>query len=594
MSERKLPVYKIEEYDSVKLASNLAYFNGTPFGFYLLTLGNKQIHVRCSNSVVNNTKIELNQLQRSFLDASFDNIITITPWSPPVLKHIVCSMKSKDAFVDEVTFKNYLITTKILMTIGMEYSYKSLANRFSVIEVSEDGGIVGPNTQVIIGNNLKAITPLAIQKTAKEVKAKVDFNFNKLGIGGLKTELDTLFRRIFLMRMFDPATLDKLGIVPTKGLIMYGVAGTGKTLVARNIGQCLDCVISVINGPSILNKYVGQSEENMRKPFEDAKADPDNLHLIIFDEIDSICRKRGSSSSSNGDGLVNQLLTLMDGVEKSNNILVVGMTNRLDTIDEPLLRPGRFEVKIYIPLPKYEDRIDIIKIHTQELFNSDSLKELDIPKLAQETEDFSGAELAGLVRNAVSFAASRNCVNGKITSQDIIVLEDDFYKALHDLERHVHDYPLFDLEAIKLPQKPIVSVLILGNINSGKTSLAQNIANRISKHRTVKTIDNMTINRRDKDSALLDSYSSIKFCSSGALILDNLEILIEYNSLTSFNNLAYQAILTILRDKPTSKCDDHPTIMIIITSSDEEMINRLNMKRHFDLVLKLGENYTYV
>lgn len=589
MSERRLPVYKIDDFDITKNASNLAYFHDPPAGFYILSLDNRRIYVRCSNNAVGNEKIELNSLQRNYLKASFNNLVIITSWNPPVLKHVIFALKSKDnnPFVDENVFKQYLISSRLPMTVGLEYSYKSLTQKFIPMDANDNGGIVTEDTQVIIESN----PIIAIAKS--ESKVKVDFNFSKLGIGGLKLELDTLFRRFFLMRMFSSSTLSRIGINPTKGLLMHGPPGCGKTLIARNIGQSLNCTISIINGPEILNKFVGQSEENLRKPFEAAKKDPNNLHLVIFDEIDSICRKRGSSTSSVGDGVVNQLLTLMDGVEQNYNILVIGLTNRLDMIDEALLRPGRFEAKIYIPLPKYEDRIEIIRIHTQKLVDSNSLKELAIPRLAQETEDFSGADLAGLVRNTVSFAASRNCVDGKIISEQINVTEEDFYKALTDVKKQVHDYPQVDLSLINLPSKPIISILILGDINSGKTTLAQNIANRISSHRTVKIIDNMTISRRDKDNSLIDSYNSIKYCSSGALILDNLEILIEYNPLTSFNNLAYQSILTILRDKPPSKSDDHPTIIIIVTSSDEEMIQRVNMKKHFDLVLKLGKDFSY-
>lgn len=355
----------------------------------------------------------------------------------------------------------------------------------------------------------------------------------------------------------------------------------------------MNCKITVINGPEILNKYVGESESNLRRPFENAKKDPDCLHLIIFDEIDSLCRKRGSSTSSIGDTVVNQLLTLMDGVEEIHNVLVIGLTNRIDMLDEALLRPGRFEAKIYIPLPKYEDRQDIIKIQTEKLVASGSLKDLDIPRLAQNTEDFSGAELEGLIRDAVSFAASRNCVDGKIISEQIEVMEEDFNKALNDFRKQVQDYPHFDISSMVLPQKSIVSILILGEINSGKTSLAQNMAYQTSPHRTVKTVDNMTINRKEKDVFIIDTYNSIKYCSSGALILDNLEILIEYNPLTAFNNLAYQAILTILRDKPNSKSDEWPTIIVIATSSDEDMIQRLNMRRHFDLILQLDDGFGF-
>jgi vesicle-fusing ATPase len=134
----------------------------------------------------------------------------------------------------------------------------------------------------------------------------------------------------------------------SSGLLLYGPPGTGKTLIARQIGKTLNArEPKIVNGPELLNKFVGQSEENTRKIFADAekeykeKGDASGLHIIIFDELDAVCKQRGSGSSGGtgvGDNIVNQLLTKLDGVDQLNNILLIGMTNRKDLIDEALLR----------------------------------------------------------------------------------------------------------------------------------------------------------------------------------------------------------------------------------------------------------------
>jgi vesicle-fusing ATPase len=200
-----------------------------------------------------------------------------------------------------------------------------------------------------------------------------DFKFEDMGIGGLDKEFWLIFRRAFASRIYPQDLVQKLGIRHVKGLVLYGPPGTGKTLMARQIAKMLHArEPKIINGPEILNKYVGQSEENIRALFKDAEAeykakgDNSELHIIIFDELDAICKQRGGRNDGTGvgDSVVNQLLAKMDGVEQLNNILVIGMTNRLDMLDEALLRPGRFEVQLEIGLPNKEGRCQILKIHT--------------------------------------------------------------------------------------------------------------------------------------------------------------------------------------------------------------------------------------
>ena len=175
--------------------------------------------------------------------------------------------------------------------------------------------------------------------------------------------------------------------------------------------MALDCdKPKVVNGPEIFSEYQGKSEENIRKLFVDAekdmkeKGDESPLHIIIFDEIDAICRKRGSTGNS-GTGVhetvVNQLLSKMDGVDSLNNILVIGMTNRKDMIDDAMLRPGRLEIHLEIGLPDEKGRRQIFDIHTRLMRKHELLADdVDLDKLSGMTKNYTGAEIEAVCRGA--------------------------------------------------------------------------------------------------------------------------------------------------------------------------------------------------
>ena len=177
-----------------------------------------------------------------------------------------------------------------------------------------------------------------------------DGSFEKYGVGGLDDEFLTIFRRVFASRMVAPEVVQKLGMRHVKGVLLYGPPGTGKTLVAKQLGRLLNAhPPKIVNGPEILQRFVGQSEENMRDLFAPAekefkgKGDKSRLHVIIFDEIDAIMKARGSGGATASvvhDNVVNQLLTKLDGMQSLDNVLVVGITNRRDLLDPAVLRPG--------------------------------------------------------------------------------------------------------------------------------------------------------------------------------------------------------------------------------------------------------------
>lgn len=278
---------------------------------------------------------------------------------------------------------------------------------------------------------------------------KEDFNFAALGIGGLDEQMKTIFRRAFASRMFPPSFVRELGLTHVKGMVLYGPPGTGKTLIARQIGKALNCAPpKIVNGPDVLSKYFGESEANIRELFIDAETDfaamgeDARLHLIIIDEMDAICRTRGGKSESSQyyDTVSTQLLTKMDGVEALPNVLLIGLTNRLELIDAALLRPGRFELHVEVSRPDQAGRQDIFAIHTAGLTQNHRLDDdVDLRELAAASENCTGAEISSIVRAAVSHALTRQIGASpvKITPADlkkVRVSRADFLQALEEVK----------------------------------------------------------------------------------------------------------------------------------------------------------------
>ena len=243
-------------------------------------------------------------------------------------------------------------------------------------------------------------------------------------VGGLEEQLDAIVRRVLASRA-DPEGARRLGVSHVRGVLLSGPPGCGKTLLARELARELGArAPQIVNGPEILDKFVGEAERKVRDLFQPAEdeyrqvGDASALHVIVFDEMDAIARRRGSlTGDTTGvrDGVVNQLLAKLDGVIAAPNVLVVGCTNRPELIDEALLRPGRLEIQLVVDRPDAAGRRAIARIHTRQMRENGALaadaaalvEDGGAAGLAARTELFSGAELAGLVRAAASFALQR-------------------------------------------------------------------------------------------------------------------------------------------------------------------------------------------
>jgi len=220
-------------------------------------------------------------------------------------------------------------------------------------------------------------------------------------IGGLKDEIMKI-REMIELPLKHPELFERLGIDPPKGVLLYGPPGTGKTLIARAVANESGANFFTINGPEIMSKFYGQSEENLRKTFEEAEKNAPSI--IFIDEIDAIAPKREEVHGEVERRVVSQLLTLMDGLKGRGKVIVIGATNRQDSLDPALRRPGRFDREIEIGVPDRNGRREILQIHTRGM---PLAKDVNIDYLADITYGFVGADLAALAREAAMNALRR-------------------------------------------------------------------------------------------------------------------------------------------------------------------------------------------
>ncbi|RLI94455.1 MAG: AAA family ATPase [Candidatus Altiarchaeales archaeon] len=213
-------------------------------------------------------------------------------------------------------------------------------------------------------------------------------------IGGLD-DVKGLLREVVEWPLKDPESFRELGIKPPKGVLLYGPPGCGKTLLAKAIANESNANFIAVKGPELLSKWVGESEKHVREIFRKARQVAPSI--IFFDEFDSISKIRGRTLTDVTERMVNQLLTEIDGIEELEGVVVIAATNRPDLIDPSLLRPGRIDLKIEIPLPDEKTREEIFKVHTRKMPLD---KDVNLKELAEKTSGFTGADIEALCREA--------------------------------------------------------------------------------------------------------------------------------------------------------------------------------------------------
>ena len=246
---------------------------------------------------------------------------------------------------------------------------------------------------------LKVVRPSAMREVLVETP-----NINWNDVGGLE-EIKRELREAVEWPIKYPDNFKRMGIRPSKGILLYGPPGTGKTLLAKAVAKESEANFIQVKGPSLLSMWVGKSEEGMRKIFERARQVAPCI--IFFDEIDSLAGKRGMEQGTKvTERVLNQMLAEMDGIEDVNDILVIGATNRPDMLDPAILRPGRFDKILLVNAPDENGRENILKIHTKNMPIKN--KEALIKEIAKKAEGYTGADLEALAREAALLSLREN------------------------------------------------------------------------------------------------------------------------------------------------------------------------------------------
>ncbi|WP_430505451.1 CDC48 family AAA ATPase [Haloparvum sp. PAK95] len=255
---------------------------------------------------------------------------------------------------------------------------------------------------------MKGIEPSALREVFVEVP---DITWED--VGGLEETKERL-RETIQWPLDYPEVFEELDMEAAKGVLMYGPPGTGKTLLAKAVANESESNFISIKGPELLNKYVGESEKGVREIFEKARSNAPTV--VFFDEIDAIATERGQNTGDSGvsERVVSQLLTELDGLESLEDVVVIATTNRPDLIDSALLRPGRLDRHIHVPVPDEDARRKILEVHTREKPLAD---DVDLDEIARRTENYVGADIEALTREA-SMAASREFI-GSVSPDEL-------------------------------------------------------------------------------------------------------------------------------------------------------------------------------
>ncbi|CBI20305.3 unnamed protein product, partial [Vitis vinifera] len=611
----------------------------------LASVGDSCMFIYTAHESIPNGHIALNAIQRRHARVSTGDSVSVSRFIPPddfnlallTLELEFVKKGTKDEQIDAVQLSQQLRKRFInqVMTTGQRVTFEYHGNGYiftvnqAVIEGQEkskgiERGIIAAETYIIFEAPNSSGIKIVNQREAasSNIFRQKEFNLQSLGIGGLSAEFADIFRRAFASRVFPSHVTSRLGIKHVKGMLLYGPPGTGKTLMARQIGKMLNGrEPKIVNGPEVLSKFVGETEKNVRDLFADAendqrtRGDQSDLHVIIFDEIDAICKSRGSTRDGTGvhDSIVNQLLTKIDGVESLNNVLLIGMTNRKDLLDEALLRPGRLEVQVEISLPDENGRLQILQIHTNKMKeNSFLAPDVNLQELAARTKNYSGAELEGVVKSAVSFALNRQLSMDDLTKpvdeESIKVTMEDFLNALQeiipafgastdDLERcrvngmaecgsrheHIYQRAMLLVEQVKVSKgSPLITCLLEGPSGSGKTSLAATVGidSDFPYVKIISAESMIGLSESSKCARIVKVFEDAYKSQLSIIVLDDIERLIEYVAIgPRFSNIISQTLLVLIKRLPPKG----KNVLVIGTTSEVSFLDSVGIRDAFSV-----------
>jgi transitional endoplasmic reticulum ATPase len=471
-----------------------------------------------------------------------------------------------------------------------------------------------PREIVKITRNTKIIIKPALKKFRKE-----HFRVTYEQIGGLKNQISRL-REIVELPLRHPEVFSTIGIDPPKGILLFGPPGCGKTLMAKALAAESNASFYIINGPEIVNKYYGETENKLREIFQKAKESSPSI--IFIDEIDAIAPKREDTFGDVEKRVVAQLLALMDGMSDRGNVVVLGATNRPDSLDPALRRPGRFDREIEIGIHNRDGRYEILKIHTLGMPLDDDVNLRDISKLLN---GYTGADIKALSREAAMKSIRRylteiDLANKKEVPSELLnsirIKNNDFINSMKDViptalrEFYVEPStirwddigglakkknllinnflsPLFDPDKfLKMGIKPAKGALLFGPPGCGKTLMAKALANEGSINIIfVRGPEILSKWVGESEKAIREIYRKARSSSPCVVIFDELDSIGRSRTFedTSGNERVLSQILSEMDD-----AGNFGVIVIGISSRPDLLDPSLLRPGRFDLLISVS------
>ncbi|WP_338729486.1 CDC48 family AAA ATPase [Haladaptatus sp. DJG-WS-42] len=469
---------------------------------------------------------------------------------------------------------------------------------------------------------------LITEDTEVELREEPISGFEKTGggityedIGGLQQEIQRV-REMVELPMKHPQIFKKLGIEPPQGVLLHGPPGTGKTLLAKAVANETSASFFSIAGPEIISKYYGESEQQLREIFEDASEESPSI--IFIDELDSIAPKREDVTGEVERRVVAQLLTMMDGLEARGNVIVIAATNRVDSVDPALRRPGRFDREIEIGVPDEEGRKEILQVHTRGMPLAD---DVSLDDLAEETHGFVGADIESLTKESAMKALRRYLPEIDLDEEDIppslidrmIIKRSDFRGALAEVDPSAMREVLVELpkvswedvggledakqnvqESVEWPMNspekftrmgidPPAGVLLYGPPGTGKTLIAKAVANQ-TKANFISVRGPQLLSKwvGESEKAIRQTFRKARQVAPTVIFFDELDSLAPSRGRDTGSNVSERVVNQLLTE--LDGLEDRGNVMVIAATNRPDMIDpALIRSGRFDRLVLIGE-----
>ncbi len=548
--------------------------------------------------------ISIDGQTRKNIGVSLDDIIQVQKIVTKVAKSVTL-MPINDVVTVDKEFTDFVKNRLkgLPLTDGDEISVMILGNS---MEFKISKTIPKKVIKIDRTTNLKILPEMATDK-------KIRMTYEE--VGGLASEIKAM-REIVELPLRHPELFSRLGVEPHSGVLLYGPPGCGKTLLAKVIASESDANMYLINGPEIMNKYYGETEARLREIFKEAK---DNSPSIIFiDEIDAIAPKREDVYGDVEKRVVAQLLALMDGLTDRGNVIVLGASNRPDSVDPALRRPGRFDREMEISVPNEDGRLEVLHIHTRGM---PLASDVDLKNLATELHGYTGADIKSLCRESAIKAIRRylpeiDLENERIPSQMLQSMEiklRDFYDAMHEVvptamrefyvERakiwwndigglddvkktlqdnliaSINDPNKFTKMGIKIPR----GVLLYGPPGCGKTILARALAAECGANMIlVRGPEILSKWVGESEKAIREIFRKAKASAPCVIIFDELDSLAKFKTSEDgiHGDTILSQMLTEMEDSVTSR-----VLIVGITNRPDLIDNSIIRTNRLDIVL---------